>query len=132
MADLKDKGLFEFKSDFHEFLCGFAKEDETRETIKKVFEEENYLMDPHTGVAKNIVDKLGLHKTVILSTASPYKFSSTVLGALGENLSDDEFENIDILHEKTGVKIPSEIKKLKNKKFFTRQKFLKMKLKKRS
>jgi len=113
MADLKDKGLFEFKSDFHEFLCGFAKEDETRETIKKVFEEENYLMDPHTGVAKNIVDKLGLHKTVILSTASPYKFSSTVLGALGENLSDDEFENIDILHEKTGVKIPSEIKKLK-------------------
>ncbi|SPY32193.1 threonine synthase [Peptoniphilus harei] len=54
MADLKDKGLFEFKSDFHEFLCGFAKEDETRETIKKVFEEENYLMDPHTGVAKNI------------------------------------------------------------------------------
>lgn len=115
MADLKDKGLFEFKGDFHEFLCGFAKEDETRETIKKVFKEENYLMDPHTGVAKNIVDKLGLDKTVILSTASPYKFSSTVLEALGENLSDDEFENIDLLHEKTGVKIPSEIKKLKNK-----------------
>lgn len=116
MADLKDKGLFEFKGDFHEFLCGFAKEDETRETIKKVFEEENYLIDPHTGVAKNIVDKLGLDKTVILSTASPYKFSSTVLDALGENLSDDEFKNIDILHEKTGVKIPSEIKKLKDKK----------------
>ena len=86
----------------------------TRKTIKKVFEEENYLIDPHTGVAKNIVDKLGLKKTVILSTASPYKFSSTVLEALGENLSDDEFENINILHEKTGVKIPSEIKKLKN------------------
>lgn len=125
MADLKDKGLFEFKGDFHEFLCGFAKEDETRETIKKVFEEENYLMDPHTGVAKNIVDKLGLHKTVILSTASPYKFSSTVLEALGENLSDDEFQNIDILHEKTGVKIPSEIKKLKDKKILHKTKILK-------
>ena len=125
MADLKDKGLFEFKGDFHEFLCGFAKEDETRETIKKVFEEENYLMDPHTGVAKNIVDKLGLDKTVILSTASPYKFSSTVLEALGENLSDDEFENIDLLHEKTGVKIPSEIKKLKNKKIIHKTKILK-------
>lgn len=125
MADLKDKGLFEFKGDFDEFLCGFAKEDETRETIKKVFEEENYLMDPHTGVAKNIVDKLGLHKTVILSTASPYKFSSTVLEALGENLSDDEFENIDILHEKTGVKIPSEIKKLKDKKILHKTKILK-------
>ena len=125
MADLKDKGLFEFKGDFHEFLCGYAKEDETRETIKKVFEEENYLMDPHTGVAKNIVDKLGLDKTVILSTASPYKFSSTVLEALGENLSDDEFKNIDLLHEKTGVKIPSEIKKLKNKKILHKTKILK-------
>ncbi|MDU1642086.1 homoserine kinase [Peptoniphilus harei] len=125
MADLKDKGLFEFKGDFHEFLCGFAKEDETRETIKKVFKEENYLMDPHTGVAKNIVDKLGLDKTVILSTASPYKFSSTVLEALGENLSDDEFKNIDLLHEKTGVKIPSEIKKLKNKKILHKTKILK-------
>ena len=125
MADLKDKGLFEFKGDFHEFLCGFAKEDETRETIKKVFEEENYLIDPHTGVAKNIVDKLGLDKTVILSTASPYKFSSTVLEALGENLSDDEFENIDLLHKKTRVKIPSEIKKLKDKKILHKTKILK-------
>lgn len=125
MADLKDKGLFEFKGDFDEFLCGYAKEDETRETIKKVFEEENYLIDPHTGVAKNIVDKLSLDKTVILSTASPYKFSSTVLEALGENLSDDEFENIDLLHKKTGVKIPSEIKKLKNKKILHNTKILK-------
>ncbi|MDU5417402.1 threonine synthase [Peptoniphilus harei] len=125
MADLKDNGLFEFKGDFHEFLCGYAKEDETRETIKKVFKEENYLMDPHTGVAKNIVDKLGLDKTVILSTASPYKFSSTVLEALGENLSDDEFQNIDILHEKNGVKIPSEIKKLKDKKILHKTKILK-------
>lgn len=125
MADLKDKGLFEFNGDFHEFLCGYAKEDETRETIKKVFEEEKYLMDPHTGVAKNIVDKLSLDKTVILSTASPYKFSSTVLEALGENLSDDEFKNIDLLHEKTGVKIPSEIKKLKNKKILHKTKILK-------
>ena len=125
MADLKDKGIFELKGDFHEFLCGYAKEDETRETIKKVFEEENYLIDPHTGVAKNIVDKLSLDKTVILSTASPYKFSSTVLEALGENLSDDEFENIDLLHEKTGVKIPSEIKKLKDKKILHKTKILK-------
>ena len=125
MADLKDKGIFELKGDFHEFLCGYAKEDETRETIKKVFEEENYLMDPHTGVAKNIVDKLSLDKTVILSTASPYKFSSTVLEALGENLSDDEFKNIDILHEKTGVKIPTEIKKLKDKKILHNTKILK-------
>lgn len=125
MNDLRDKGVFDFEGDFQEFLCGYANEDETRKTIKKVFEEENYLIDPHTGVAKNIVDKLGLEKTVILSTASPYKFSSTVLEALGENLSDDEFENINILYEKTGVKIPSEIKKLKDKKILHKTKILK-------
>lgn len=116
MRDLNDSHIFTFDCDFDEFLCGYASEEETKNTIAKTFKEEGYLMDPHTGVAKNIVDKLGLEKTVILSTASPYKFSSTVLDALGENLSKDEFENINILHEKTGVKIPSEIKKIKNKK----------------
>lgn len=116
MSDLNDSHIFTFDGDFDEFLCGYASEEETKNTIAKTFKEEGYLMDPHTGVAKNIVDKLGLEKTVILSTASPYKFSSTVLDALGENLSKDEFENINILHEKTGVKIPSEIKKLRNKK----------------
>lgn len=116
MKDLKNEGVFEFDGDFHEFLCGYTSEEETKKTIAKVFREEGYLMDPHTGVAKNIVDKLGLHNTVILSTASPYKFSSSVLEAIGEEVSYDEFENINLLHEVTGVKIPSEIKKLKNKK----------------
>ena len=116
MSDLNDSHIFTFEGDFDEFLCGYASEEETKNTIAKTFKEEGYLMDPHTGVAKNIVDKLELKKTVILSTASPYKFSSSVLDALGENISKDEFENINILHEKTGVKIPSEIKKLRNKK----------------
>lgn len=116
MEDLKNEGIFEFDGDFHEFLCGYTTEEETKKTISKVFKEEGYLMDPHTGVAKNIVDKLGLQNTVILSTASPYKFSSSVLGAIGEEVSHDEFENINLLHKITGVKIPSEIKKLKDKK----------------
>lgn len=116
MEDLKNEGVFEFDGDFDEFLCGYTTEEETKKTISKVFKEEGYLMDPHTGVAKNIVDKLGLQNTVILSTASPYKFSSSVLEALGEEVSHDEFENINLLHKITGVKIPSEIKKLMDKK----------------
>lgn len=116
MEDLKNEGVFEFDGDFHEFLCGYTTEEDTKNTISKVFIEEGYLIDPHTGVAKNIVDKLGLKNTVILSTASPYKFSSSVLEAIGEEVSHDEFENINLLHKVTGVKIPSEIKKLKNKK----------------
>lgn len=115
MEDLKNEGVFEFDCDFDEFLCGYTTEEDTKNTIAKIFKEEGYLMDPHTGVAKNIVDKLGLKNTVILSTASPYKFSSSVLESLGEEVSNDEFENIDLLHKVTGVKIPNEIKKLRDK-----------------
>lgn len=116
MNDLKSRGVFEFDCNFPEFLFGYSTEEETKKTIAKVFKEEGYLIDPHTAVAKNIVDKLGLNNTVILSTASPYKFSSSVLEALGEEVSHDEFENINLLHKITGVKIPSEIKKLMDKK----------------
>ena len=52
-------------------------------------------------MAKNIVDKLDLKNTVILSTASPYKFSSSVLSALNENVSYNEFENIKTLNKIT-------------------------------
>lgn len=116
MKELAENHIFEFKNDFNEFLCGYASEDDTKSTIAKTFKEENYLIDPHTAVAKHIVDELSLKNTVILSTASPYKFSSSVLSALGENLSQDEFENIDALYKLSGVKIPSEIKKLRDKK----------------
>lgn len=130
MKDLNESHVFSFAGDFDEFLCGYASEEETKKTIAKTFKEEGYLIDPHTAVAKHIVDELGLDKTVILSTASPYKFSSTVLAALGEEVSQDEFENINILHEKTGVKIPSEIKKLKNKKILHKTKINKSEIEK--
>lgn len=130
MKDLNESHIFTFEGDFDEFLCGYASEEETKKTIAKTFKEEGYLIDPHTAVAKHIVDELGLDKTVILSTASPYKFSSTVLAALGEEVSQDEFENINILHEKTGVKIPSEIKKLKNKKVLHKTKINKSEIEK--
>ena len=67
-------------------------------------------------MAKAVVDKLGLGKTMILSTASPYKFASSVLKALGEKSQENEFENIKALCKKTGLAIPSQIKKLKDKK----------------
>lgn len=128
MEDLRNKGSFSFEGDFSEFLSGFANKKETEEAIKKVYEDEGYLIDPHTSVAKAVVDKLGLGKTMILSTASPYKFAASVLRALGENPSDDEFENIRTLYEKTGVKIPREIRKLKGKKIIHKTKIKKDKI----
>lgn len=128
MEDLRNKGSFTFDGDFSEFLSGFAGKKETEEAIKKVYENEGYLIDPHTSVAKAVVDKLGLGKTMILSTASSYKFAASVLRALGENPSDDEFENIRTLYEKTQVKIPSEIRKLKGKKIIHKTKIKKDKI----
>ncbi len=125
MEELNESKIFTFEGDLHEFKCGYATENETRNTIKEVFKDEGYLIDTHTAVAKNITDKLGLDKTVILSTASPYKFSSTVLKALGENISSDEFENIDLLYEKTEAKIPTEIKELHSKKIIHKTKITK-------
>ncbi len=122
MKDLSENHIFEFKNDFSEFLCGYASEEDTKNTIAKTFREENYLIDPHTAVAKHIVDELGLKNTVILSTASPYKFSSSVLSALGEKVSLDDFENINELYKISDVKIPSEIKKLKDKKIIHKTK----------
>ncbi|WP_311492392.1 homoserine kinase [uncultured Anaerococcus sp.] len=116
MGDLKEKGKFKFDGDFSEFLSGFANKEETEKAIRKVYEDEGYLIDPHTSVAKAVVDKLGLGKTMILSTASPYKFASSVLRALGKNPKENEFENIKALYKKTGLAIPSQIKKLKGKK----------------
>ena len=125
MRDLKEKGGFTFSGDFSEFLSGYATKEDTEQTIKKVYQDEGYLIDPHTSVAKAVVDKLGLSKTVILSTASPYKFASSVLKALGENPVADEFENIKTLYEKTRVKIPREIGKLKGKKIIHKTKIKK-------
>src|SRR5699024_4841229 len=91
MEDLRKDGVFTFDGKFDEFLAGYANKEDTEKTIKKVYEEEGYLIDPHTSVAKAVVDKLGLEKTMVLSTASPYKFASSVLKALGENPGKDEF-----------------------------------------
>ena len=128
MEDLINKGSFSFDGDFSEFMAGFANKKETEEAIKKVYEDEGYLIDPHTSVTKAVVDKLGLGKTMILSTASPYKFAASVLRALGENPKEDEFENIRTLYEKTQVKIPREIRKLKGKKIIHKTKIKKDKI----
>lgn len=125
MEELRKDGVFTFDGKFDEFLAGYANKEDTEKTIKKVYEEEGYLIDPHTSVAKAVVDKLGLEKTMVLSTASPYKFASSVLKALGENPGKDEFENIKSLYDKTGVKIPSEIRKLKGKKIIHQTKIKK-------
>ena len=101
------------------FFADFCTDKETFETISSVFKEYGYLIDTHTAVAVNVYKKY-LNKTndnipaVIASTASPYKFTRSVLSALGEKANENEFENIELLKAVSNTQIPSPIENLKN------------------
>ena len=102
------------------FWGGCADDERTRATIKKISDEYNYVVDPHTAVAFAVAadyraatnDK---HRTVIVSTASPYKFPADVLSALGEDTSGkDDFALLDMLREKSKRAIPPGLAALKD------------------
>ena len=67
------------------FLAGTANEKDTKNTIKKCFEENGYLADPHTAVALKVAEDVKEAKTpcVVLATAHPAKFPEAVLEASG-------------------------------------------------
>ncbi len=116
-TSLKDTGRYEVNEDVkkklsEEFFAGFCTDDETKAQIKKTFEEENYLLDTHTAVAVKVYEdyktKTGdTTKTIIASTANPYKFGRAVFESVGGNAEGDEFDVIAKLEEKTGTKIPA-------------------------
>ena len=116
-TSLKDTGRYEVNEDVkkklsEEFFAGFCTDNETKAQIKKTFEEENYLLDTHTAVAVKVYEdykaKTGdTTKTIIASTANPYKFGRAVFESVGGNAEGDEFDVIAKLEEKTGTKIPA-------------------------
>lgn len=123
---LKESGKYEVNDEVknvlkNEFWAGFASDDETRDTIAKTFKEKKYLCDTHTGVAVKVyldyVKETGDNtKTIIASTASPYKFCPAVLAAIdpnGKEISDD-FERLERVHEISGLAIPKALGELKN------------------
>ncbi len=119
MEDLTSKGFYEvtdsMKAGLSEFYGNYANQLETQQTIKKVFEKNHYLMDPHTAVGyavyeKYVEDSGDKTKTVVVSTASPYKFTKSTMIALDQVYDQiDDFELIDKMREKTGVEIPEAI-----------------------
>ncbi len=98
---------------------GCCDDKKTLETIAEKFDKYGYLCDTHTAVAVNVYDdyvaKTGdKNPTIIASTASPYKFSASVLKAVDESrCSDDEFSMVDALSEATNTNPPVPIKALK-------------------
>lgn len=128
MELLKTEGKYEVTDDMKEkirdiLFGGYCDDSDTLLTIKDTFENYGYIMDTHTAVGKNVYDRYLFEtgdksKTVILSTASPYKFNRSVITALdGEEALKDksEFELLDYLNKKTGLDIPDSLGELKNK-----------------
>ena len=138
MNELSTKGEYRIDNSLldkikEHFVAYYATQNECKKTIKEAFVNDKRIIDTHTAVAyaclKKYIQTLavgakqftGLFRTcgalVILSTASPYKFSRDVLKCIcNENVDTlDDFACLDKLHELTGEKIPKNLAELKNK-----------------
>lgn len=91
----------------------YSTEKECLQSIYNTFDKNNYMIDPHTSVAMNAALKNKLRKTIVLSTANIYKFSSNILKAFDME-KEDEFENIQILKNLSKKEVPLGIKNLKS------------------
>ena len=102
------------------FWAGCCDDNGTKQTIGDTFRKDHYLCDTHTAVAVNVYHQYkeatgDTTKTVIASTASPYKFASSVLGAITDRIPEDEYAQIDELNRISGLPVPKALAELKNK-----------------
>ena len=124
MKRLAETGNYEVTDFMREklldFYGNFADEKETAEEIKRVFEAYGYVLDPHTAVASCVYEKYQKEsgdntKTLIASTASPYKFTKTVMTAIApEQAHGDDFELADRLSGLCGVPVPKAVEEIRN------------------
>ena len=124
MAELKDQGNYQASKTLMEkadlFYAGTADEIQTAQSIKNIFDETHYLMDPHTAVANKVYEDYlketrDATKTVIVSTASPYKFGRAVYESIFGPSELDDYALLDLLAQKTDTAIPLPLKDLDKK-----------------
>ena len=123
---LAQTGRYEVSEDvkkalFDEFYAGCCNDEQTKATIKEYYEKFSYTCDTHTAVAVKVYEDYvkatgDKTKTVIASTASPYKFSGSVLSAIGMDTGKDEFELVEQLAECSKLPVPDSLAALKTKK----------------
>ena len=102
------------------FAAGCCDDAQTQKVIGRMWQEHKYLIDPHTAVAFDVLDQYRKETgdkipTVVVSTASPFKFCDSVLGALGVTELAEGTAILDQLSELTGVPVPAPLAALKNK-----------------
>lgn len=125
MAQLNASGRYEvndaIKAQIHDqFAAGFTSEEETEETIGKMWKEKNYLIDTHSAVAFHVLEQYRKETgdntvAVVASTASPFKFGDAVLKAIGVDDVKSGVALLDQLAEVSGIPAPAPLAALKTK-----------------
>lgn len=123
MSALTGNGKYEIteemKAQLADFYGNFASEAETATEIRRLYEKCGYVIDPHTAVASAVYGKYvaetGDHKTtVIASTASPFKFTRSVMDAIDTKYDVmGDFELVDELSKIAKVKVPGAIEEIR-------------------
>lgn len=123
MKALTSEGKYEItgemKAQLKDFYGNYATEAETADVIKEVYSKANYVLDTHTAVAAKVYEKYKADtkddtKTVIASTASPYKFSRSVMSAIDSKYEAvEDFDLIDELTKISKVPEPNAIKEIR-------------------
>ena len=116
MDSLNSNGKYETSLEFSDFYSEYVDIETTYKGIKEVYDKYDYLIDPHTAVGyvaykKYIEDTNDNTKTIIASTAHPFKFPEAICKALDLPFNG-EFEAIEMLSEKCKIKYPEPFKKL--------------------
>ena len=126
MDQLSNEGHYNVTAQCREFLKDFYGEcagaEEVHDDIKRVYNEERYLMDTHTSVAHAALKKYKKSKNdhkqcIVVSTASPYKFPRSICKALELNIDGlDDFQVLELLYKTTKVPVPKNLVHLDKKK----------------
>ena len=125
MKSLSENGKYEItpqmKKELESFYGNYASEQETAETIKELYEKTGYIIDTHTAVAAGVYHKYLAEtkdtdtKTVIASTASPFKFTRSVMNAIDPKYDAmGDFELVDELSKIGNVAVPKAIEDIRS------------------
>ena len=121
MKDLSEQGFYRVPDALlgaiqAEFAAGYCDDAQAEAVIGRVYRERGYLMDPHTACGWAAAEAhRGLAPMVVLSTASPYKFSTAVLTAIGADTSGSEYDRMERMRALTGIPIPPALAALRTK-----------------
>ena len=121
MKDLNEQGFYRVPEALlaairAEFAAGYCEDAQAEAVIGRVYREQGYLMDPHTACGWAAAEaNRGDAPMVVLSTASPYKFSTAVLTAIGADVSGSEYDRMERLRTITGIPIPPNLAALRAK-----------------